>query len=499
MRSSSCIVLTTALDDQVLVFWGQRSSSRPFLGGYHAMVGGQQEDADRQWGQGLNGASLGCAARELFEECGVLCTTQGVFWTGSPISDVVDMALLRQARDASTRNPEAFYALLQEHSLALDEARYEHIGHWVSPPWYTKRYATDFVRVHLDAHTYQALGLELLGDYVIGEEMIAGQWTSPTDAYAQTMRGDFAVSAPNLALMHAFAHGPAPTEHDPLDQSDCAEHVQALQAQGAYRVPLKSPTLAPATHTNCYVIDGGERFVVVDPGSAQRGELERLFDVIDHRLDAGLVFEAIVLTHHHVDHVVGVPALCKRYEVPVWAHKANVSYLPKIKIARHLEDHDLLDLGPSRTLECLWTPGHAPGHLVLMDRAMGWAWIGDMMASVGSILINPASGNMGDYMHSLDRLLDQPVHMMLPAHGNIITDAPSRVRGYIEHRQAREQKVLEAVRAQPDRGLDVLVQLAYDDAPSRVWPLATLSLRAHTDHLVEQGLIVPSRSGYRAL
>ena len=499
MRSSSCIVLTTHLDDQVRVFWGQRSPARPFLGGYHAMVGGRQEEADVRWGGDSSRAALGCAARELFEECGVLCLIQGVCWTGAGAKGPVDAQTLEQARADSAQDPEAFYAFLHAHDLCLDEARYTPIGHWVSPPWYASRFATDFVHVDIPPWDFEALGLASLGAYVVGEEMIAGQWVDPAQAYEAMMQGEIAVSAPNAALMRAFARGPRPTQEHPLNQGDCPEPTQAIQARGALRVPLKSPTLAPATHTNCYVLDGGESFVVVDPGSAQRAELERLFEVVDQRVDEGLRFEAVVLTHHHVDHVVGVRAVCKRYGVPVWAHEATTPYVPELEIARHLGDGKRLELGPRRTLECVWTPGHAPGHLVLVDHAMGWAWIGDMMASVGTILINPPAGNMGDYMRSLERLLQLPVDKMLPAHGNIITHAHERVRAYIAHRQARERKILEAVGAHPAKGADVLVRAAYDDVPPNVWPVAMLSMRAHLEHLVEQGAIEPAGKGHRVV
>jgi hypothetical protein len=55
----------------------------------------------------------------------------------------------------------------------------------------------------------------------------------------------------------------------------------------------------------------------------------------------------------------------------------------------------------------------------------------------------------------------------------------------------REDKVLAAVRACGARGGTIaeLVPVAYDDAPSSVWPFAMLSLAAHIEKLEREGRV----------
>ncbi|MBV9959601.1 MAG: NUDIX domain-containing protein, partial [Acidobacteria bacterium] len=59
------------------VFWVRRSEQLAFLGGYHAFPGGQRDAADAETrvencADATTRAMISCAARELFEELGVL-------------------------------------------------------------------------------------------------------------------------------------------------------------------------------------------------------------------------------------------------------------------------------------------------------------------------------------------------------------------------------------------------------------------------------------------
>ena len=163
-------------------------------------------------------------------------------------------------------------------------------------------------------------------------------------------------------------------------------------------------------------------------------------------------------------------------------------------MTRELEDGDELVLegpAPSRWT-VLHTPGHAPGHVCLLEEGSRALVVGDMVASVGTILIAPGDGDMAVYLAQLERLGGLGAKVALPAHGDPI-DAPADLfRRYVVHRLLREAKVLEAVKSAGAAGGDLgdLVAIAYADTPPLIWPIAMLSLRAHLDKLVAEGKVI---------
>ena len=131
----------------------------------------------------------------------------------------------------------------------------------------------------------------------------------------------------------------------------------------------------------------------------------------------------------------------------------------------------------------VFTPGHAEGHLCF---AIGDATIaGDMVAGIGTILIDPSEGDMAVYLASLERLLARPPMTLLPAHGPAITDGHGKLREYLSHRRMRESMVVAALGDAP-RTLSELVTEAYRDTPRTLWPLAERSLLAHLVKLVRE-------------
>src|SRR5436305_15253679 len=73
-------------------------------------------------------------------------------------------------------------------------------------------------------------------------------------------------------------------------------------APGVLLIPLHTQALPPSTHTNAYLVGSGPRYLL-DPGPADPAEQERLFGVVDADQNAGRRLTAIVLTHHHPDHI----------------------------------------------------------------------------------------------------------------------------------------------------------------------------------------------------
>jgi glyoxylase-like metal-dependent hydrolase (beta-lactamase superfamily II) len=272
--------------------------------------------------------------------------------------------------------------------------------------------------------------------------------------------------------------------------------VTAVQLdEAAWVLSLRTPTLPPATTTNTLIV-AGERLAVIEPATPHAEEQRVLLDAIDRLAADGRTVAAILVTHHHPDHIGFAAALRERCGAPVMAH-AETAARVQFEVDRLLGDGDTVDLGGGVELQAVFTPGHAPGHLVFLEPGSGIAHAGDMVAGEGTILIDPDhDGDMAVYLASLRRLGQIGATRLVPAHGPVLRDPCAVVEHYVRHRLAREAKVVAAIGPAGSTFDDVLAR-AYDDTPRYVWPLAAKSLEAHLRKLVDDGIVV--RDGTRIL
>jgi glyoxylase-like metal-dependent hydrolase (beta-lactamase superfamily II)/8-oxo-dGTP pyrophosphatase MutT (NUDIX family) len=475
------------------VFWAMRPTSSVFLGGFHVFPGGAATGEDGQ--APLAGEATGevaplvCAARELFEEVGVIALA-GRGLIGADARTGYDWA---GARARLLADEVGLGELLEEAGEALDAARYAPVGTWTTPGWVPRRFRTEFYRLEVADGEPGGVGGADLAPLVHAAELERPEWVTPADALARHLEAAALMATPTVEVMRALEAGAL----SPLARCDQADREDALSrwaiSAGLYCVALRSPTIPPSTHTNCYMV-GQERFMIVDPGSAYEDQLEVLFEAIDMRIARGDAFAGVLLTHHHVDHVSGLEAVVARYrkscELEVLAHEETARLVAGSnmgEVTRTLADGERVELGED-TLECVFTPGHAPGHLTFWHERTGLAISGDVVASWGTIVVAPPDGHMGAYLASLERLRERGPRALLPAHGFVIADARGKLDAYTAHRLAREEKVRAALeRREGWCEASDLVAEVYDDAPRSVWHIAAFSLFSHLEHLAELG------------
>ncbi len=254
------------------------------------------------------------------------------------------------------------------------------------------------------------------------------------------------------------------------------------------RLALLTPTLAPATDTNTYFITHEKDVLLVEPATPFAEERSKLESAILSLNLQGKRLIGAVLTHHHGDHIGAASWLTQTFGVPIWAHPITAERLRgRVEIDRVLtEGESLLD----GTVELLHTPGHAPGHLCLRSPTHGWMIVGDMVASVGTIVIDPDDqGDMRVYLEQLHRIAALDPTVLLPAHGAPVLQPQELLAFYQAHRLKREARVYDALVSGGMCTLDEVVRLAYADTPKELWPIAAKSALAHLNKLCYDGRV----------
>ncbi|HVE21548.1 MAG TPA: hydroxyacylglutathione hydrolase [Acidocella sp.] len=118
---------------------------------------------------------------------------------------------------------------------------------------------------------------------------------------------------------------------------------------------------------------------------------------------AGGKLDMILLTHHHADHVDGVPALVARYHPVVVGNAADAHRLPNLDIAVH--EGDTVDFGATKA-RVIDTPGHTLGHISYYIADGGILLPGDTLFSLGCGRL--FEGTAKDMFHSMAKYEDLP-------------------------------------------------------------------------------------------
>lgn len=246
------------------------------------------------------------------------------------------------------------------------------------------------------------------------------------------------------------------------------------------RLVAPNPGVMTGAGTNTYLL-GNNEVAVLDPGPA-------IPEHIDAILDAGAgKIRWIVCTHTHPDHSPAWQAVAAATGAQViGASPADDMFQDDTFSPTAELQHDDVLRCDEFTLRAVHTPGHVSNHFCFFLEEEKMLFAGDHIMNGSTVVIVPPGGNMKAYIHSLKLLLQYPLKLIAPGHGDVMEDSAAVVEWLVNHRMKREAKVVKGLEVLKRASLDELVAVVYDDVDISLHEMAKLSLKAHLIKLEEE-------------
>ena len=479
-RPTATMTLTRDGPNGPEVLLGLRSKTMPAFPGYWAFTGGGVSRVDTAAVDSFSeldvehGKAIACILRETCEELGL-----------APNGDHI-ISIDEQARIDIISDKSNWLKHAEDSNLPVNIENIRILGHRTTPPFGPVQFDNAFIHFHCgNWQSVPEIDLEPQTEF---DEIM---WSRPQDILERWSKHEIKVAPPVISVLMEIIRILSFTEGDMVQTADNISQRQPgrqsiLFAYGVEVVPIRTATLPPADHTNCYLLgDPNGEFIIVDPAVRYREDMEHLADAVErHQGDP----VAIAFTHSHGDHLADMDLLGEAFDLPVWGSEYTSR---SVNCNRILEDGEKIQLG-SQNWTVLITPGHHPGHTCFIGA--GGLVAGDMVAGFGTILIPPATGDMDVYLEQLGRLRALNPSLIFPSHGPVIALPNEKFTHYINHRSARHAKILQAV----IDGLQTVGEIslkAYEDTPNAHPGLAQDQTLAHLLSHQRNGLVTQDNSG----
>ena len=313
------------------------------------------------------------------------------------------------------------------------------------------------------------------------------------------------------------------------------EALEAAREAGIHRLPI--PTPFAVGRVNCYLIED-EPLTLIDTGpnsGKALDELERQLSDLGHPIEE---LDLVILTHQHIDHLGLIEIVTERSGADVAAIDAAVPFFENFaddaerddqfaaglmrrhgipddvvialrsvsrsfrgwgahaRVTRPLHDGEQLTLR-DRTLEVQHRPGHSPSDTLFWDADRRILIAADHL--IGHISSNPLLSRPLDgtderpkalltYMDSLRKTRELPAEIVLPGHGEPVTNHRELIdeRFALHHRRA--EKILGLIQERPRSAYEIAQALWGNVAVTQAF-LTLSEVIGHVDLLIEDGRV----------
>jgi ribonuclease/clavin/mitogillin len=319
-----------------------------------------------------------------------------------------------------------------------------------------------------------------------------GEWNTPAGLHEKYKHGHVLAVPPAITLLKTFTANP---HHDkPIDMSlphDPETEVPMIESIFGVRqfLPL-SNTFPPANRTNSFIIGDGlgaeSRKLLIDPSPKDEAELKKFLKSVSK-----IGFDSIFLTHHHPDHYEFAAEIARTFKTGIELSADTLVRIKKQSGENYFEgialtirkEGDVVTQSIGSPVRVYEVPGHDEGQLALAPDTMNWFLAGDLIQTVGTVVIQAPEGDMKKYFHTLERVIALKPKNIIPSHG-IIIGGTNKLEETLKHRKAREEQVLTLQKEH--KTMDEMLAAIYPGLESALIPYAQRQIEAHLKKLHEE-------------
>jgi glyoxylase-like metal-dependent hydrolase (beta-lactamase superfamily II) len=313
------------------------------------------------------------------------------------------------------------------------------------------------------------------------------------------------------------------------------EALERARKAGIHR--LQIPTPFAVGRVNCYLIED-EPLTLLDTGpnsGKSLDELEQQLHALDHSIED---LELVILSHQHIDHLGLIEIIAARSAAEVAAIDVAVPFLEnfgrdleledefasglmlrhgipedvvialrsvsrsfrgwgaRAHVTRPLRDGEELRLR-ERALEVQHRPGHSPSDTLLWDAERGILLCADhLIAHISSnpLISRPLDGSgsrpqaLVTYIQSLRRTRELRAEVVLPGHGEPITDHRALIDDRLALHRRRAEKLYRLIRERPRTAYELAQELWGNVAVTQAF-LTLSEVLGHVDLLLNEGRV----------
>jgi len=368
-------------------------------------------------------------------------------------------------------------------TLDVGHCQIYYLGYSSTPSFQPVRFKNYYLLLELDKKP---------GPIKLSSEIEAFEWIAP-EAFTQAFaRGDYLMVPPSVRLMQELCG-----QSKSYPQAVCFDlvwddnlEVPCIEAvAGILQYMPLSNTFPPANRTTAFFLGDDGHEILVDPSPKDKSEYSKLKYSLRQRKIAKML-----ITHHHPDHHENAIALALDWKIPVLMSqitldflnaKYGIEYVAGVKI-QIISQGEILTYSKGHKVIVYHVPGHDEGQLAFAREDGAWFVAGDLIQTVGTVVIGGAEGDMAKYFESLERVIALNPRVVFPSHG-IAMGGVNQLQKTLEHRKLREQQVLKLAVGGCDQ--EEIFSTIYPDLAPSLKKYALKTIECHMKKLKQEGLI----------